>query len=49
MKQILGKINEHFYSCRYHLSSGEWSTRYYGIFTDWSGKRRNLPSAAISR
>ena len=42
MKQILEKINEHFYSCRYHLSSGEWSTRYYGIFTDWSGKRRKF-------
>ena len=46
MKQTLEKIEQHFYSCTYQLSSGEWSTRYYGIFTDWSGKRRKFALGA---
>ena len=28
------------------MSGGKWSTRYYGIFTDWKGKRRKLPLGA---
>ena len=46
MKQTLEKVDQHFYSCRYQLSTGEWSTRYYGIFTDWTGKRRKFPLGA---
>jgi hypothetical protein len=42
MKQTLEKVDQHFYSCKYQLSGGKWSTRYYGIFTDWKGKRRKF-------
>ncbi len=46
MKQTVEKIDQHFYSCKYQVSGGKWSTRYYGIFTDWKGKRRKLPLGA---
>jgi integrase len=46
MKQTLECIAPHLYRCTYQISTGEWSTRFYGIFTDWQGKRRKKPLGA---
>ena len=37
------KIEKHLYRRQYQTAGGDWSTLYYGIFTDWQGKRRTLP------
>ena len=37
------KIEKHLYRRQYQTSGGDWSTLYYGIFTDWTGRRRTLP------
>jgi integrase len=42
-KQILKKIKPNLYRCQYQKTGGDWSTRYYGIFTDWKKSRRKIP------
>ncbi|MCH8054744.1 MAG: tyrosine-type recombinase/integrase [Deltaproteobacteria bacterium] len=37
------RIEKHLYKRQYQTTSGDWSTLYYGIFTDWKGKRRTFP------
>ena len=36
-------IEKHLYKRQYQTGSGDWSTLYYGIFTDWKRKRRTFP------
>ena len=41
-----GKIEvpvKHLYRRQYQAAGGDWRTIYYGIFTDWKGKRRKFP------
>ncbi len=33
----------HLFKRQYPTSSGEWSTLYYGKFTDWKGVSRKFP------
>jgi integrase len=42
-KQTLEKIESNLYRCQYQKAGGDWSTRYYGIFTDWRKSRRKIP------
>ncbi len=35
--------HKHLYRRQYQIGNGEWSTIYYGRFTDWKGKRRMFP------
>ena len=37
------RIEKHLYKRQYQTASGDWSTLYYGIFTDWKSKRRTFP------
>jgi len=37
------RIAPHLYKRQHKSSKGEWSTRFYGIFVDWKGKRRRFP------
>ena len=43
MKQQFDCVEKHLYRRQYQTASGEWSTLYYGIFTDWQGIRRTFP------
>jgi integrase len=42
MEETLEKVAEHLYRRQYQTAKGEWKTIYYGIFTDWKGKRRKV-------
>jgi len=37
------RIARHLYKRQYATSTGEWSTLYYGKFTDWKGVPRTFP------
>lgn len=41
--QKFERIEKHLYRCQYQTSTGDWSSRYYAIFTDWKRKRRTFP------
>jgi len=43
MNESFERIEPLLYKRQYETSNGEWSTRYYGIFVDWKGKRRKFP------
>src|SRR5690242_422852 len=43
MNQTFEWIQKHLYCRKYQTVGGEWSTLYYGIFTDWQGIRRTFP------
>jgi integrase len=43
MNQKFERIEKHLYRRQYQTAGGEWSTLYYGIFTDWQGIRRTFP------
>jgi hypothetical protein len=46
------KIEKHLYRRQYQTSGGDWSTKFYAIFTCWDGKRRTFPvgeNLAIAR
>jgi integrase len=43
MEQTFERVEKHLYKRQYQTASGDWSTVYYGIFTDWKGKRRTFP------
>jgi len=36
-------IDKGFYKRQYQNTNGDWSTLFYGIFVDWTGKRRTFP------
>ncbi len=36
------RVEKYFYKRQYQRSTGDWSTLYYGIFTDWKGVRREF-------
>ena len=42
MEQKFERIEKHLYRRQYQTASGDWSTLYYGIFTDWKKKRRTF-------
>jgi len=39
----LERVARHLYKRQYSTATGEWSTHYYGKFTDWKRKRRMFP------
>ena len=41
--QKFENIEKHLYRRQYQTAAGEWSTLYYGIFTDWKKRRRTFP------
>lgn len=41
--QKFERIEKHLYRRQYRTASGDWSTLFYGIFTDWKPKRRTFP------
>ena len=43
MNEKFERVEKHLYKRQYQTSNGDWSTLYYGIFTDWKGKRRTFP------
>ena len=43
MKENFKRVEKHLYRRQYQTAGGEWSTLYYGIFTDWQGIRRTFP------
>ena len=43
MAKTFKRIAPHLYKRQYQISGGDWSTRYYGLFVDWKGKRRVFP------
>ena len=42
-KDTLKRVARHLFKRQYPTSTGEWSTYYYGKFTDWKGKLRMFP------
>ncbi len=42
MNQKFERIEKHLYKRQYQTSNGDWASLYYGIFTDWKGKRRRF-------
>ena len=43
MKETFERVAEHLYKRQYQSAKGQWKTIFYGIFTDWKGKRRKVP------
>ncbi|MCZ6452589.1 MAG: tyrosine-type recombinase/integrase [Deltaproteobacteria bacterium] len=43
MNQSFKRIAPHLYKRQYQNASGDWSTRFYGIFTTWKGNRITFP------
>jgi hypothetical protein len=39
-------VADHLYRRQYLTAAGEWRTKFYGIFTDWTGKRRKFSLGA---
>jgi hypothetical protein len=39
----MNQIEKHLHKRQYQTANGDWSTLYYGIFTDWKGIRRCFP------
>ena len=37
---------DHLYRRQYQTAAGEWRSKFYGIFTDWTGKRRKFALGA---
>jgi integrase len=44
MNQSFEKVERHLYRRQYQQSNGDWSTRFYVIFTCWDGERRPFPA-----
>jgi len=42
MNETFEKVAEHLYRRQYQTANGQWKTIFYGIFTDWKGKRRKM-------
>jgi integrase len=43
MKTTFHCIDKGLYKRQYQNANGDWSTLFYGIFVDWTGKRRTFP------
>jgi len=43
MKTTFQCIDKGFYKRQYQNANGDWSTLFYGIFVDWTGRRRTFP------
>lgn len=41
-QETFERVADHLYRRQYHTAAGEWRSKYYGIFTDWTGKRRKF-------
>ena len=41
-KESFERVAEHLYKRQYQTAGGEWRSKFYGIFTDWTGKRRKF-------
>src|ERR1043166_8869304 len=37
------RVEKHLYRVQHRTKTGEWSTRYYGIFRDWQRINRSFP------
>jgi len=42
MEQKFERVEKHLYKRQYQTASRDWSTLYYGIFTDWKGIRHRF-------
>ena len=42
MEQKFECVEKHLYRREYEKSNGNWSTKFYAIFTDWKGTRRRF-------
>ena len=38
------RIERHLYRRQYQTAGGDWTTKFYAIFTCWDGKRRTFPA-----
>jgi hypothetical protein len=47
MKETFERVADHLYRRQYQTAGGEWRLKFYGIFTDWTGKRRKMRSRSI--
>jgi hypothetical protein len=43
MNQTFEKVEKHLYKRQYPTAGGDWSTKFYGIFTCWDKERRTFP------
>ena len=43
MEETFKCIADHLYRRQYKTAAGEWRSKFYGIFTDWTGKPRKFP------
>ena len=41
-KETFERVADHLYRRQYQTAAGEWRSKFYGIFTDWTGKRRKF-------
>ena len=41
-EQTFEQVEKHLYKRQYQTAKGDWSTRFYAIFTCWDGKRRTF-------
>ena len=42
MQETFERVANHLYRRQYQTAAGEWRSKFYGIFTDWKGKRRKF-------
>ena len=42
VKESFERVAEHLYKRQYQTAGGEWRSKFYGIFTDWTTKRRKF-------
>ena len=42
MQETFERVADHFYRLQYLTAGGECRSKFYGIFTDWTGKRRKF-------
>ena len=48
-KETFERVADHLYRRQYQTAAGEWRSKFYGIFTDWTGKRRKLHSEQMKK
>jgi integrase len=41
-KETFERVADHLYRRQYQTAGGDWRSKFYGIFTDWKGKRRKF-------
>jgi hypothetical protein len=45
-QETFERVADHLYRRQYQTAAGEWRSKFYGIFTDWTGKRRKFALGA---